>query len=138
MSDHARNNSESRARLDRIAKRLTKNTRVDDTWTAAALLAHVAFWDRIAAARWQHEPPITVRIDDPIVDLVNAAMLPVWRTLSLADAIREATDAAAAIDDAVARASTKDIEAARLVSVRFIDRSGHRNEHLEQIERALR
>jgi hypothetical protein len=102
------------------------------------LLAHVAFWDRVAAARWQHDPPITVRIDDPIVDLVNAAELTVWRTLPLVDAIREATHAAAAIDDAVARASARNIADATRVSVRFVDRSAHRNEHLEQIERALR
>ena len=138
MSDHARNNADSRARLDRVAKRLTKNIRIDDTWTAAALLAHVAFWDRVAGARWEHDPPITVRVDDPIVDLMNAAGLPVWRTLSLADAIREATDAAAALDEAIARASAEDIAEATRVSVRFVDRSAHRNEHLEQIERVLR
>ena len=138
MSDYRSNNAESRARLERIAKRLTSDIRIDETWRASALLAHVAFWDRVTTARWQHDPPITVRIDDPIIDLVNAAGLPVWHRLSLADAIREATDAAAGLDEAIARASADDIAAATRVSIRFVDRSAHRNEHLDQIERALR
>jgi hypothetical protein len=130
-------NRDSRDRLARTAARVRDGMDVAGGWTAAALLAHVAFWDRVALARWRRDPMVLRRIDEPILDLVNEAALPVWRALPAADAAREAVAAADAFNAAIAGAAAGARERAARASRSFVDRSTHRNEHLDQIERAL-
>ena len=109
---------------------------VEGDWTAAALLAHTAFWDRRAA--W------LVRLcqqDDcgpsPVnLDAVNESALPQWRLIPPRAAAQEALDAAEDIDGLLPSLSTEQLAALRESKIRF-DRSNHRNDHLDQIERAL-
>ena len=72
------------------------------------------------------------------MDVVNAAALPQWRALAPRDALREALEAAEAIDRKIASMPQAAI-AVMLERDRWwmTDRSRHRNAHLDEIERAI-
>ena len=109
---------------------------VEGEWTAAALLAHTAFWDRRAA--W------LVRLcqqgdcgPSPVnLDAVNESALPQWRLIPPRLAAQEALDAAEDIDGLLPSLSAEQLATLRESKIRY-DRSNHRNDHLDQIERVL-
>jgi DinB family protein len=140
--DHIQRNRASRERLASVIARLGERTVVlPDGWTAAALLGHLAFWDRFAATRLEkylrdREP--MVFLNDALIEFINAAGLPQWTATPLSAAAAGATDSAAAADLLIAKLSADELAAISTVgSPRLLDRSGHRNEHLDQLERAL-
>ena len=54
---HDQRNADSRQRLADLATRLGADdlgVAIDATWTVGALLGHMAFWDRLVEARWDH------------------------------------------------------------------------------------
>jgi hypothetical protein len=141
--DHVARNSASRERLAALIARLGDRTVVlPDGWTAAAVLAHLAFWDRFAAARMDRylrdRQPIAL-LNDAITEFVNAAGLPQWTATPLGIAAADATGAAAAADRQIERLSAESLAAVRdLGRPRLLDRSLHRDEHLDEIDRALK
>jgi hypothetical protein len=114
---------------------------IDPPWSAAALLAHMAFWDRFTLARWLHAksgtglPP---SIDEEAMELVNQAALREWGVIPPRTAVDECLAAVATVDEFI-----ESIEDATLSRVllegreRLIDRSIHRSEHLKTIEDAF-
>jgi hypothetical protein len=138
-------NRASRDRLQAVGTRLSEEELlrpIDPPWTAAALLAHVAFWDRFVHARWKHAlqtgSKVPLSIDDAAIELLNEAALPEWSIIPPRAAVTACVAAADALDDllesledeAVTQALTEGRE-------RLVDRSLHRGEHLETIERAF-
>jgi DinB superfamily len=114
---------------------------IDPPWTAAALFAHMAFWDRFALARWSHAGEsggTPASMDDAAMDLVNDAGLPEWTVIAPNLAIEACLAAAEAIDDFIAS-----LDAAVVSQVvaegrpRLVHRSVHRGEHLETIATAF-
>jgi hypothetical protein len=108
-------------------------------WTVATALTHLAFWDRArltALERWQTRGVPDGGNDSESVNAgvqMLSGAIPPRTTAQLAIASAEALDAAleqiapelaAAIDASSSRA--------------LLRRSVHRNEHIDQIERALR
>ena len=111
-------------------------------WTVATALAHLAFWDRRATllldlwARGQ-----TPLADEPEwygSDVLNQALLAEWLVLPPREAARLALEAAESVDRKI---ETLDAAVAAAISERGeswrLQRSTHRREHIEQIERAL-
>jgi len=105
-------------------------------WTKAAVLAHLAFWDRLAADRWRRwlagsEP---IEIDGPQSDLINDAALAQWRSLSPAAVRRDVLAAAETVDKVIA-----DAPPGRVAEIlasgrrRWAFRSDHRNEHQAEL-----
>lgn len=138
-----RNNDASRERLRDLVARLDKESLrrvVDGEWTVAALLAHLAFWDQSCVVRWDDYVAggELVAISGAVLDVVNAANLPAWRALpgavAAALAVQAAADADARIaalpDAAVAHA----VQGGRRI---MLDRSWHRNGHLDEIAASL-
>lgn len=131
----------SRERLRRFAANSTDEelTRtIEGAWTAAALLAHTAFWDRRTS--WQLRRCQQGNLTPSEVDLasVNEAALPQWRLVPPRAAAQEALDAATEVDSLAAGLSAELIAAMQEAQSHInYDRSNHRNEHLDQIERAL-
>ena len=140
----ARNDAE-RARLRALVARLSDADLarpMPGGWTVAAVLAHLAFWDQrimVLLERWEQSPSAVPRvINEADVDWVNDAAkphflaMPPRRAAELAVAIAEAVDAkvAALPDDLLARNEV----AGKPLSM---TRSVHREEHLDEIERAL-
>ncbi len=141
---HLDRNDHERARLATLAQRLTDEQLarpLDDGWTVAALLAHLAFWDRFVLARWQRAladgTPIAT-LDDALPDLINAAAANQWRALPAREAARQAVAPAEALDRAIAALPPAIEDETRGRGLpRLLDRSRHRREHLDEIERAL-
>ena len=141
MNEFDSANRAATERLERIIARLgARDLELQDGWTSSALLAHIAFWDRVARARWERrldgrgEYP---GMEQQHLELINAAGMPVWRALGPRQAAAEAMAAARAFDETVAHAGDADVARAAQRSRSFVDRSGHRNAHLDEIERAL-
>ena len=142
-SDVNARNRTSRERLVAVVARLgDRNVPIEGGWTAAGLLGHLAFWDGFALARLDKHlrdgAPLDLGIEK-IADHINAAAMPQWLDAPTAVAGRRAIAAATAIEGSVAGLPDEVLNEVKALGKAFIvDRSAHRKEHLDQIERALR
>jgi hypothetical protein len=139
---NARNRA-SRERLAAVIGRIGDRViEIDGEWTASALLAHIAFWDRLATTRLEKflrdgEPPVTA--PPALTDLTNAGALRQWTDTPPAVAGRQARDAAEAMDRLVASLPADTLAALKALDrPQLYDRADHRKLHLDEIERALR
>ena len=115
---------------------------IDPPWTAAALFAHVAFWDRFVLERWRlaadRGERTPAELDDDVMDRLNDALLPQWLAIPPRAAVAECAAAGREVDahvgDLDPEVVTEIVEAGR---ERLIDRSVHRGEHLRTIDRAF-
>lgn len=130
------------ARLEALVGRLSDSDLARDLgggWTVAVALAHLAFWDRRVAyvlTRWTNGGEPHVELDD---DVVNTALEALHQAVEPRAAARLAVEAAKSADAAIAR--VPDAIASQLIAedhAYLLRRSGHRGEHIEQIETALR
>jgi DinB family protein len=144
-NDHNKRNRASRDHLAEVIARLDKRTvdlSMPGGWTTAALLAHLAFWDGFGAARLEKyvrdREPMELGTD-ALTEFINAAGLAQWTATPLATAAGLATKAAEAIDRLIEGLPSDVLDQIRgLKRPRLLDRSLHRKEHLDEIERALR
>ena len=141
--DHNARNRAARERLDAVIARVgERDVSLDDGWTAAALLAHLAFWDRLATTRLEKYlrdggPPVFAT--DAVTELTNGAGMRQWKDTPARIAAAQAREAAAAVDRLIETLPADTLAALVAFDRPFlIDRSAHRKEHLDQIERALR
>jgi DinB superfamily len=146
MSDDAA--EPGQAQLERVRTLSTRMSSeelarpVDDVWTAAGLLAHIAFWDRFCRARWLHAQRTGRRtpahIEDDFTEMVNEANIPLWNAVPPRAAIQECLEAGAAVDELI-RSLDSGVVADVIVEgrQRLVDRSIHRSEHLDLIARAF-
>lgn len=143
--DFGTRNNVSRERLRAVAERVSDDVLarpIDDAWTAGALFAHIAFWDRYVSERWTHAERsgnrTPVPIDDLATELVNDAALPGWIALPPQESVASCLAAAEAIDLFI---SSLDDEIVSEVlgegRERLLDRSIHRDEHLSTLEGAF-
>ena len=142
-SDHNKRNRASRDRLAAVIAQLgDRSIPLSGGWTAAALLAHLAFWDGLGAARLEKyigdRRPMEFG-SDALTELINAAGLAQWTATPIRAAGTLATATAARIDGLIEGLPKEAFDAIRAMNVpRVLDRSLHRKEHLDEIERALR
>ncbi len=141
----AQENTESRQRLETLVRRLTDQDLARSTdygWTIAALLAHLAFWDQrmiVILKRWQEAGFDPSPIDSAAV---NDALKVICHALDPRTAIELCLSSAEAVDTefaALAPEFVKQIEDhIEATSTQFrINRSLHRNAHLQDIEALL-
>jgi hypothetical protein len=137
----ARNRAEL-TRLQNLLAQLTDaqlSTPLEESWTVAATLAHLAFWDQRALelmTRWEKQGVGASEMD---VDVVNRACLPLWLALPPRTAADLALKTAEAIDKNIEMLSP-DIFNWCISNPNppiNIDRSKHRAEHIEQIQQAI-
>lgn len=137
---HRVQNDAARARLQALAARLTDadlERPVGHGWTVAAALAHLAYWDRRTLStleEWEHSGVQVVRVDP---DPINDAMLPQWLAMPPRQALAEALSAAEQVDAKVQSLPAETLAAILAQRPRSVIRAIHRNEHLDEIERAL-
>jgi hypothetical protein len=142
-NDHNKRNRASRDRLAAVIAELgDRSIPLAGGWTAAALLAHLAFWDGLGAARLEKylrdRKPMEFG-SDALTEFINAAGLAQWTAAPLRAAATLATDAAIKVDRLIEGLPKDAFDAVRALHVpRVLDRSLHRKEHLDEIERALR
>jgi len=143
---HDERNDQQRARLAALATRGQEELARDlgGGWTIAAALAHTAFWDRLALGRLKAFeraglPATQIPFD---FEMLNNALTPTWLALPAKVALQEAVAAAEAVDQHIRDLPDQTIEAYRAAvgSGGFpilLERSRHRKEHVDQIDRAL-
>ncbi len=136
-------NAESRERLRAVVSRLSEadyGRPIGHGWTVGAALAHIAYWDGVSRDRllgWEQAGPAGIRPPRLFADSVNDEMLPIWLAATPSAVAAEVITAAEAVDEVVARLSPELVEAIRAVSPRSLDRSLHRDDHLDEVDRAL-
>ena len=139
-------NDEQRERLADIVGRLTSDDYALEAmpgWTVGAVLAHLAFWDRLVIERWTRAiadaATIPVSLSEVLTDLINGASLAQWLAMPGPLAGREAIAAAEAVDQFVEGLEEARVAAADEAGLgRLVDRSLHRAEHLDMVDAALR
>ena len=112
--------------------------RVGEHWTVAIALAHLAFWDR----RVLTVLDMTERegmLFTPNVDIiVNDLSLPLWAAIPPREAARLAIEAATSLDQRLETFPPDLLAEVYTYNQRWVTRSRHRNEHLDEVEAALR
>lgn len=137
-------NRASRERMRQIAESLPDTTLVQplgNGWSIAGAFAHIAFWDRAVISRWDHWrqtgefPPG----ESTWNEIVNAAAGAQWQALPPRWSADDAVYTAGVVDEFIDTLTDEERDAARVTNLgSLLDRSGHRNAHLDDIERSLR
>ncbi len=130
----------STARLKKLVDSLSSadmGRKVGPHWNVAVALAHLAFWDRrvqFVLDRTQHEGRLSpVEVDT----VVNDLLLPTWEAVPGAAAARMALETAEALDRQLESFPEALLEQVQAHNPRWINRSLHRNEHLDEVDAAL-
>lgn len=142
---YSRQNADSRRRLESLVRRLSDADLARSTdygWTVAALLAHLAFWDHrmsVILHRWQQQGFDPSPIDSMAV---NDALKVICHALEPRAAAELAISAAEKVDaefETLPDEFVKQIEShIEETSTQFrMDRSLHRDSHLQDIELLL-
>lgn len=110
--------------------------RVGQHWTVAIALAHLAFWDRrVMHALDLKEQGSTA----PDIDLcVNDLSLPLWAAIPPRQAVSLALAAAAALDARLETYPPDLLDEIYTHNKRWVMRALHRDEHLDEIDAALK
>ena len=134
-------NRASTRRIHDLVARLSDDAmqhRVGEHWTVAIALAHLAFWDR----RVIYVLDMTERdgkVFAPNIDVfVNDLSLPLWAAIPPRDAARIAIETAETLDKRLETYSPALLEEIYTYNKRWVDRGLHRNEHLDEVDAALK
>jgi DinB superfamily len=142
-AENARELARMRAIVDRLSDEELQRP-VNDSWTVAAVLGHIAFWDGRALAlaeKLERGEPFSESDDEPEdVDWINDASRPLIHAIEPRPAAELALHVAEETDQRVAALSAE--LAARAwplaeESPLNLIRASHRGEHLDEIEAAL-
>ena len=111
---------------------------VGKDWTVAIALAHLAFWD----GRVMHVLDATERVGKlqaPEIDLsVNDLSLPLWAAIPPRGAARIAVETAERLDARLVNFPDGLLKEVHSHNQRLVVRAMHRNEHLDEIDAALK
>jgi hypothetical protein len=134
-------NIAERERLRALVARLSEadlSREVEHGWTVATVLVHLAFWDRqrlLTLKRWLQDGQLPASGD---YDLINDALAIISQAIPPRAAALLAVAAAEAIDYALEQLTPEQEAALESAGMtRLLNRSLHRRDHLEEIERAL-
>ena len=134
-------NRASTERIRALAARLSDAEMqhpVGEHWTVAIVFAHLAFWDR----RVMYVLDMTERdgkLYIPEIDIfVNDLSLPLWAAIPPRAAARIAIETAETLDKRLEEYSPALLEEINAYNKRWIVRSLHRGEHLDEADAALK
>jgi hypothetical protein len=136
-------NKKSRARLINLINKLSEAdlSRIiyKEGWTVAVVFAHLAFWDerrRLMLKRWREKG---VSPTPYIDDIVNDALIPLALAIPLKQTTQLAVAAAEALDKEIEELPDNVVKAIEALNEpKALDRAGHRNQHLDEIEVLLK
>lgn len=131
-------------RLRALVERLTDDelrSQVNEHWTVAGVLGHIAFWDGRAlalASKLEGGIPLSTSDDEPEdVDWINDATRPLIHAVAPREAAQLAVLIAEETDQKVASLPADRLFPNDATSPVNALRATHRAEHLDQIESAL-
>ena len=137
-------NEPNRAQTQRLKNlgRLTDEelrSPIGEHWTVAVAIAHIQYWDGrnlgVLEAWRRHDVPLNQWAKDETV--LNDVLLPLWRTLEPREALAQAVKTAEALDRVVEDLTPVEAKSVAAQRSRALDRSVHRSEHLDEIDRAV-
>ena len=135
-------NQASTERLKKLVDGLSEadlRRAVGPDWTVAITLAHLAFWDqRVLLVLDRTEKERTLMPADLDSGIVNDIALPTWKVVPGQDAARLAVETAAALDQRLEAFPEALLEQVNAHNPRWVTRALHRNEHLDEVDRALK
>jgi hypothetical protein len=112
--------------------------RVGEHWTVAILLAHLAFWDQRVLFAMQRTEQQGKLFPHEADGFVNDYALPLLAAIPPRETLRLAIEAAEAVDHRLEAFPTDLLEQIHTHNPRWVDRSLHRNEHLDEADAALK
>jgi hypothetical protein len=133
-------NRASTQRIRALTERLSDDEMrrpVGEHWTVAIALAHLAFWDRrvmlvLEMTEWDG------KLSVPGVDIVvNDLSLPLWAAIPPREAARLAIENAQALDERLEKFPPALLDEISAYNKRWVNRSLHRGEHLDEVDAAL-
>jgi hypothetical protein len=138
-------NSRKRERMRSIVESSTEeilNAPVNEYWTVAGVLGHIAFWDArilsLADKLERGEPFSSSDTEPEDVDWINDASRPLIHAIAPLEAARLALQIAEDTDARVATLPPDRLFPRDPTSPLYAVRASHRGEHLDEIEAALR
>lgn len=138
-------NTRERERLRALVARLSDEallSPVNESWTVAGLLGHIAFWDArvmALAEKLERGVPFTPSDDEPAdADWINDATRPLIHAIAPREAAELALRLAEETDRRVASLDPGRMYPVDPRSPLNPLRAAHRREHLDEIEAALR
>jgi hypothetical protein len=134
-------NRASTARMRALVARMSDEElqqRVDEHWTVAIALAHLAFWDR-RVMQMLEETERDGKLFLFEIDIrVNELSLPLWAAIPPRAAATLAVETAQALDARLAGFPPELLEQVHAYNRRWVIRALHRNDHLDEVDAALR
>lgn len=134
-------NHASTERIRALAGRLTDEemqTKVGEHWTVSIAFAHLAWWDR----RVMYVLDMTARdgkLFVPEIDIVvNDLSLPLWAVVPQRDAARICIETSEMLDKQLEEYLPDLLEEIFNYNKRWVIRALHRNEHLDEVDAALK
>jgi hypothetical protein len=138
-------NTRERERMRSIVESSTEeilNAPVNEYWTVADVLGHIAFWDArilsLADKLERGEPFSSSDTEPEDVDWINDASRPLIHAIAPLEAARLALQIAEDTDARVATLPPDRLFPRDPTSPLYAVRASHRGEHLDEIEAALR
>ena len=113
------------------------NRTVGEHWTVGVTLAHLAFWDQrvlLVLNDSEREGKVTA---PPVDIVVNDILLPLFMAIPPREAARIAVEAAEKIDQRLETYPPQLLEEIAAFNLRWVMRSLHRIEHLDEVEHAI-
>jgi hypothetical protein len=140
VADNARELERLRALVERLTDEEVGSP-VDEHWTVAGVLGHIAFWDGralVLAHKLESGRPLSSSDDEPEdVDWINDAARPLIHAIEPREAAQLALRIAEETDRTVASLAPERVFPNDPASPLNALRATHRAEHLDQIESAL-
>jgi hypothetical protein len=134
-------NHASTERIRTLIARLSDEemqTKVGEHWTVSIALAHLAWWDR----RVMYVLDMTEKDNKlfiPEIDIfVNDLSLPLWAVIPPRDAARICIETSETLDKRLEEYSQELLEEIYNYNKRLVIRALHRNEHLNEVDTALK
>jgi hypothetical protein len=141
---YVEHNTRERERLRALVARLGDEelrSPVNEYWTVAGVLGHIAFWDgRVLAlaGKMERGVPFSPSDNEPEdVDWINDASRPLIHAVPARDLAQLALDLAEETDQRVASLDPDRMYPADADSPIYSLRAAHRGEHLDEVEAAL-
>jgi len=134
-------NRTSTERIRALIARLSDEemqTKVGEHWTVSVALAHLAWWDR----RVMYVLDMTEKDNKlfiPEIDIfVNDLSLPLWAVIPPRAAARICIETSETLDKRLEEYSQELLEKIYNYNKRWVIRALHRNEHLDEVDAALK
>ena len=134
-------NRVSTERIKKLTANLTDEqmqTRVGEHWTVSIALAHLAFWDRRVIYLLDETAKGGKLFVHEIDVIVNDLSLPLWAAILPREAARLAVETSEELDKRLEDYPRDLLEEIYNKNTRWVIRALHRNEHLDELDAALK